>query len=228
MLHAPVYPQRLSVLTEQMVAVLAASLAAWPQSATPPPFDLGAAITDLMLGLTVHAFVGAARPDAEERSILFRTHFRAAHALVWAFHFLTHQPPFQQRMHREVDGVVGKHSPTFANLAHLTATAMLLHEAFRYTSPCRQLSGAIDNVLPPAAQITAARQQVIHQRPSHWHDTECHLAAHAPAIHHHLALLAGQLVLAMVLQQYELAPLPQDSYRHSPFFGPWVTLRQRT
>jgi hypothetical protein len=228
MLHAPVYPQRLSVLTEQMVAVLAASLAAWPQSATPPPFDLGAAITDLMLGLTVHAFVGAARPDAEERSILFRSHFRAAHALVWAFHFLTHQPPFQQRMHREVDGVVGKHSPTFAHLAHLTATAMLLHEAFRYTSPCRQLSGAIDNVLPPAAQLTAATQQVLHPLPERCGDPNRDAAACESAISYDLALLPSQLVLAMVLQQYELAPLPQDSYRHSPFFGPWVTLRQRT
>lgn len=160
----------------------------------------------------------ASLPGTPDESI---TRLRAsskivAHALVWTFHFLTQQPAFQQRVRQEVDRMIGRRDPTFGDLAHLTDTAMFLQEAFRCALPFWQLTGQSDRTMPPAAQLAAALQLVIHRHPALWDHPGCRAAIHESAIHPDLALLEGQLVLAMVLQRYELAPLPDHTAKRSP------------
>lgn len=216
------------MLTAQMVATIEDALAVWPlRDDLVRPFDLGRAITQIVIRLSVHASAGASLaglPDEPEPP--FQAGYqRGATALVWTLHFLTQQPAFQQQVRQEVDHVLGRRNPTFSNLAHLADTTMLLQEAFRYALPFWRLTGQSGSTLPLAAQL-AARQLVIHQRPTLWAHAGCCAAIHEPAIRPDLALLQGQLVLAMILQRYELAPWPDPTAERSPD-SLWVTLARR-
>lgn len=227
MSQPPVYYQRLSTLTKQMVAAIEAALAIWPMATMAQPFDLGWAIAQITSLLHVDVRLNASLPGMPDESV---TGHRAnstivAQTLVWTFHFLTQQPAFQQRVRQEVDHMLGRRNPTVDDLAHLTDTAMFLHEAFHYALPFWRLTGESDSAVPRALQL-AALQLVIHQRPALWDHTGYCPASHERATRPDLALLEGQLILAMILQRYELAPLSDLIAECSPE-SLWVMLARR-
>mgnify|MGYP000358957787 FL=1 len=187
-------------------------LAIWPSRATlAQPFAIAPAISWLLMRTLLGATLTAVQLDNADRLLaLVKT---TVAALVWAVHLLSEQPVFQQRVRQEVHNLLGHRRPSIGELAQLTYTALVCQEALRYSSAVwpptdAVLSpGGINDSLP-ILQLIAARQQVIHQHPALL--LPDHGAAGSPlvaqpfCVGHKLALLASQLVLAMIMQRFAL------------------------
>lgn len=177
--------------------------------------------------------------------------------LAWAFHFLTQQPVLLEKLQTEIDTVLGDRTPTFADLPQLTFTRMVLQEAMRYYSPSWQLTrtaeedDVIDGYPIPAGSVVAVMQQVIHHHPAIWpepsqFDPERFTpeaekarpkqswipfgAGQRLCIGKEMALMEGQLVLARILQAYNVQAIPgEEAVPHAamtlrPKDGVWASV----
>ncbi|QIJ60731.1 cytochrome P450 [Streptomyces sp. JB150] len=71
----------------------------------------------------------------EAISMLMVGHETTANALTWSYHLLGNHPEARERMHEEIDEVLGDRLPTIADLPRLTWTDAVFSEAMRLYPP---------------------------------------------------------------------------------------------
>lgn len=173
----------------------------------------------------------------DEISTIFAAgHDTIAQALTWSWYLLAKHPHAQARLRAELSQVLGGHPPTLADLPKLSYTKQVLEEAMRLYPPSPFLFRFVkqDTMmngfhLPARSHIVLSIYH-IHRHADFWieperfeperfapaNQQERHRLAYMPfgggqrlCIGKHLALMEGQLLLAMIAQNYELR-LPPD------------------
>lgn len=157
-----------------------------------------------------------------------------ASMLTSAIDLLAHHPEHARAARDEILEVLGERAPGLPDLPSLGITLAVVQEALRLYPPVfflpRQAlaDDEIDGFSIPAGAIVAPVVYVIHRHPNVWEhpgrfDPGRFTAARASGRHplawmpfgagqrqclgKHVALLEGQLILARILQRYELAPV---------------------
>ena len=186
----------------------------------------------------------------EVMTLLLAGHETTANALAWTFYLLQRHPEVEARLAQELDTVLGDRVPTFQDLPRLPYTARVFDEALRLYPPAWLISrlALAEDVLGgypiPAGSIVVILPYVIHRHPDLWTDPErfdpdrflperaatrsrfAFLpfgAGQRMCIGSGLALLEGQLVLAMVARRLSFKAVPG----HPVIPQALVTLRPR-
>ncbi|HEY6259357.1 MAG TPA: cytochrome P450 [Xanthobacteraceae bacterium] len=162
-------------------------------------------------------------------TIFLAGHETTANALSWTWYLLARHPQAEARLHAELDRALGGRMPSFADLAELKWTRMVIEEAMRLYPPAHTIArGAIgeDHIggvrVPPGASISIS-MYVTHRNPNLWEDPERfdpeRFAPSAVAARHRFAYLPfgggprigngfamaeAQVILATVAQRYRL------------------------
>ena len=71
----------------------------------------------------------------EAMTLFLAGHETGANALTWTLYLLSQHPAVEQRLHQEIDTVLGERPPEFADLPELRYTEMILAEALRLYPP---------------------------------------------------------------------------------------------
>jgi cytochrome P450 len=109
---------------------------------------------------------------------LIAGHETTATALTFTCHLLGRHPGVQQRVHQELDGVLGTRVPTAEGVTRLTYTAMVVKEALRLYPPAyafgrRTPAGdRIGGYRIPPRSIVVLSPWATHRRPDCWPDPE--------------------------------------------------------
>lgn len=104
----------------------------------------------------------------EALTIFLAGHETTANALTWTWYLLSQNPGVEDRLHAEVDSVVGDRLPAVEDLPRLTYTEMVLHESMRLYPPAwilgRQALGAypVGHYVMPAGALVLMSQYVMH------------------------------------------------------------------
>lgn len=156
-------------------------------------------------------------------------------ALSWASHFLIEHPEVASQVEAEVDAVLGRRAPLFADAAALSYTRMVIQESLRLRPPDWWLPRSaaaedeIDGFRIPAGTMVVLMLYGIHHNPTVWPDPERfrperfareevaqrHKHAWIPfgagpraCMGREFALIEAQLALAMLLQRFSLSAAP--------------------
>jgi cytochrome P450 len=168
----------------------------------------------------------------DEVSALFLAGYETTSvALSWAVDYLTLFPKKLQKLQDEVDTVLGSRRPTIADLRNLPYCRMVFQETLRIRPPSFWIprvaiaSDVIDGYKIPAGGQVISLTYMYHRHPDFWPNPELfdperftpqategrHRFAWVPfgagqrlCIGRDLALLEGQLSLAMLVQRYRL------------------------
>lgn len=199
---------------------------------------------------------GAAMGQDEIRdqvlTILLAGHETTATALVWACFLLSEHPAVQERLASEAAAVLGGRPPRFSDLTRLRHTRMVLEESMRLFPPIWMVErramehDEIGGFRIPAGSIVALSQYVTHRHPDVWEEPARFRperfregAAARPrgayfpfgggprgCIGAGFAMMEAQLVLAMVLERFRLAPVPGQrvATRAGITLRPWSEL----
>jgi cytochrome P450 len=164
-------------------------------------------------------------------TIFLAGHETTANALTWTFYLLARHPEAAAPLFAEVERVLGGRAPTFADLAELKWTRMVIEEAMRLYPPAHAIARTAigeDKIggvrVPPGASITISIYTT-HRNPKLWprpdeFDPE-RFAPAAVAARHRFAYLPfgggpricigngfamaeAQVILAMIAQRYRL------------------------
>ena len=154
--------------------------------------------------------------------------------LSWALDYLIRCPEIMQKLQAEVDSLLGKRLPTFADLPNLPYTRMVLQETLRHRPSAWQVmrtaveDDEIDGYPIPAGTNLVALIYMCHHHPEEWSNPEefdperfspenserRHKLAWMPfgagqrmCIGKDFALMEGQLALAMTVQRYQITPV---------------------
>jgi cytochrome P450 len=209
------------------------------------------------------ADTGEAMSDAQLRdevlTIFAAGHETTAHTLGFAFVALAQHPDVLARVQHELDTVLEGRSPTMNDLEHLPEIKRVLEETLRLYPAAPLVSprtpvrdehlGGYD--LPKGSLLLTSIFN-IQRHPEFWSDPEIfnpnrwlepgeqHRLAYMPfgagprkCIGNNLALMEGQLILASVLQRYELhlesgqTVIPEQAVTLQPKGGLKMILRKR-
>jgi cytochrome P450 len=168
-------------------------------------------------------------------TIFLTGHETTANALTWTLALLSKHPKVEERLLEELDLVLGGRMPTYADLAKLNWTRMVLEEAIRLYPPVPTLlrtaigEDRIGGVRIPAGSDVAISMYVTHRNPKLWPEPERfdpeRFSTSAIARHHrfaHLpfgsgprvcigltfALAEAQIILAAIVQRYQVRLAP--------------------
>ena len=168
-------------------------------------------------------------------TFLLAGHETTAIALTWTWYLLTQHPDVEERLHAELDRVLGGRWPTAEDLPRLAYTRRVFEEALRLYPPAwnqSRIALADDEVGGyhlPAGSLVSLCQYVTHRHPDFWEEPERfdperftpeHSAgrprfAYFPfgggarqCIGNHFAMMEGQLILASVAQRYRMRLVP--------------------
>jgi len=186
----------------------------------------------------------------EVMTLLVAGHETAANALTWCWYLLAQHKEVEQRLHEELDQVLGGCLPTVADLPRLAYTRMIFEEAMRLYPPIwiamRKVlqDDEIGGCRIPANTYVLWSSYAVHRHPDFWEQPE-HFAperfsserassrprhayipfSHGPrlCIGNTFALTEAQLIIAMVVQRYKLVLVPDQLIEPEPL----VTLRPR-
>jgi cytochrome P450 len=164
-------------------------------------------------------------------------HETTSNALSWVRYLLSQHPDAEARLHDELDGVLGGRLPTFADLAALKWTRMVIEEAMRLYPPAHAIARTAigeDRIggvrIPPGASISIS-MYVTHRNPNIWPEPERfdperfapeavarrHRFAYLPfgggprvCIGNTFALTEAQVIVAAVAQRYRLRLAPGE------------------
>lgn len=110
-----------------------------------------------------------------ELIVLFMAgHETTANTLAWALYLISQCPDVEQRLHDEVDTVLGDRSPTINDVARLGYTRAILEETMRLYPPVPILSreaaaeDMIRNRLIPAGSIMLVVPWLLHRHKQYW------------------------------------------------------------
>lgn len=181
-------------------------------------------------------------------TLLMAGHETTANALTWTWYLLSKYPQVEEKLHAELDRVLGGRTPTVADVPQLTYTRNVLAEAMRLYPPAWILERrAVKDFEAggyriPAGSLVLASQYLVHRDPRWWDEP----ARFAPerweegkerpkfsyfpfgggtriCVGEPFAWMEGTLVLATLAQRWRLCyEEPLD-----PVPEPLVTLRPR-
>src|SRR5262249_23469975 len=115
----------------------------------------------------------------EVMTIFLAGHETTANALNWIWHFLSLNPEVEERLHAEVDQVLGGRAPCLALLPKLQYTRMVLDESLRLCPPVWAIGrfALTDDVAGgyriPAHSTVLLSPYVTHRHPEYWESPEC-------------------------------------------------------
>jgi cytochrome P450 len=168
-------------------------------------------------------------------TILLAGHETVANALTWTWYLLARHPEAEARLHHELDRVLGGRVPTFADLAELEWTRMVVEEAMRLYPPAHTISrtaigeDCIGGMRVPAGAAVTINIFVTHRNPNLWGEPERfaperfapeaaarrHRFAYLPfgggpriCIGNGLALVEAKAILATIAQRYRVRLVP--------------------
>lgn len=174
----------------------------------------------------------------EVRTIFFSGYDTTSNVLAWVWYALAQHPEVENRLHRELDEVLGGRAPTFQDLPHLAYVRMIIEETMRLYPPAwstgRTVVAAdqIDGYVIPAGAKVIISPYVTHRLPSLWQypdtfDPQRFTPEQAAGrdryayfpfgggprfcIGNNLAMLEAQLIVAMMAQRYQLRLAPGHS-----------------
>ena len=206
------------------------------------------------------AAAARAHVHMEALTLLITGYESTAAALSWAFHLLSQHPSVLQTLRTEVDTVLAERRPTHTDLAHLPYARMVVQETLRLYAPSHWIQrqaereDEIDGFTIPAGAIVAPMIHLIHHHPNVWDNprqfrperfapermAERHKLAWIPfgagqrmCPAEEFALAKSQLILAQVLQRYDVTAVPgrmpkmQVGTNVRPKGGVWVYLAPR-
>jgi cytochrome P450 len=162
-----------------------------------------------------------------------------ATALIWLGVVIQNHPDILEKLHEEIDRVLGGRSPSFEDVSHLIYTRQVFMEILRMYTVVPFLPRALNKAdqlgdyhLPAEAMILVFYHGV-HHNPRVWDNPEVfdperfapenlagrHAFAYVPfsagprkCAGDEFALLEGTLVIAMLLQKYNLNILPNQTF----------------
>jgi cytochrome P450 len=186
---------------------------------------------------------------AEVSTFLLAGHETTAAALTWTWYLLGSRASLRQRVRREVQEVVGDRTPGVEAVAQLHTTRMVIEESMRLYPPIWGFPRHVvadDEIsgfrIPAAGSTVLLSQFVTHRHPDVWQDADVfdpdrftpERAARRPTcayfpflsgphqcIGNGFAMLEMCLIVAMVLQEFDVELLPDQAIRPLPL----VTLR---
>ncbi|WJY41221.1 cytochrome P450 [Streptomyces sp. P9-2B-2] len=162
--------------------------------------------------------------------------------LSWAFYLLARHPEIEERLHAEVDEVLGGRVPAFEDLPKLVYTRMVVEETLRIYSPAYQFmrrareEDEIDGYRMPAGANVLINSYFLHRHPDFWEDPERFVperftpeqvaqrpkhvyipfgSGHRICIGKHFALTELTLVLATVARHHRLV-MPEGAAEVHP------------
>ncbi|RMG83751.1 MAG: cytochrome P450 [Chloroflexi bacterium] len=186
----------------------------------------------------------------EVMTLFIAGHETTANALTWTLYLLSQHPSEVARLREELDSVLGDRSPTFADLPNLRYTEMVVKEAMRLYPPAWILSRmptepiTIGGYVVHPQSVVIMSQWAMHRHPNYWEEPERFdptrftpekeqarpKFAYFPfgggpriCIGNSFAMMEATLVLATIMQQYDVALAQQ----HEPEPEPLITLRPK-
>jgi cytochrome P450 len=168
-------------------------------------------------------------------TIFLAGHETTANALSWIWYLLARHPQAEARLHEELDRVLGGRVPTYADLAELKWTRMVIEEALRLYPPAHTIARTalgedrIGGVRVPAGAFISISIYVTHRNPNLWPQPERfdperfapaevarrHRFAYLPfgggpriCIGSSFALAEAQVVVAAIAQRYRVRLAP--------------------
>jgi cytochrome P450 len=185
---------------------------------------------------------------AEVTAFLFAGHETTAVALTWTWYLLGSHASIRHRVRREVREVVGDRTPGVEDVSQLHTTRMVIEESMRMYPPIwgfpRRVvaDDEIGGVCIPGGSTVLLSQFVTHRHPDVWPDADVFdpdrftpereaqrpkgayfpfLGGPHQCIGNEFAMLEMCLIIAMVLQEFDLELLPDQAIRPLPM----ITLR---
>jgi cytochrome P450 len=155
--------------------------------------------------------------------------------LTWSLSLLSQHPQVMDKLRAEVDTVLAGRQPSFADLPALTYTRMVIQEVMRlrpaawWVPRTAVVDDVIDGYAIPAGTTVVPLIYGIHHHPEIWSEpdrfdpqrftseqvAQRHKLAYLPfgmgqrqCIGKDLALMEAQIILAMLVQRYELTAVP--------------------
>jgi len=120
----------------------------------------------------------ARRVRDELLTYLFTGNETTAIALSWCWHLLARSPEHRERLHLELDSVLGERAPELSDLEHLPFTLQIVQESLRIYPPAWQISRQTKQVeclggyaIPLGAQVIIS-PYVVHRRANSWDEPE--------------------------------------------------------
>jgi cytochrome P450 len=110
----------------------------------------------------------------EVLTILVAGHETVATALSWTWYLLAQHPEAEARLHDELDRVLSGRMPSYADLAELKWTRMVIEEAMRLYPPAHTIArmalgeDRIGGVRVPAGALITINIYVTHRNPNLW------------------------------------------------------------
>jgi cytochrome P450 len=109
---------------------------------------------------------------------LLAGHETTSTALTFALHLLGHHPDVQDRVRREVTGVLGDRTPTADNVARLPYTDMVVKEAMRLYPPAfgvgrfTHTGATVAGQEIPPRSVVVVSPWAVHRHPDFWPDAD--------------------------------------------------------
>jgi cytochrome P450 len=170
-------------------------------------------------------------------TIFLAGHETTANALTWTLYLLARHPEAEARLHEELARVLGPRAPTFADLAELKWTRMVIEESMRLYPPAHAIARSAigeDTIggmrVPAGASISISISiYMTHRNPKLWRQPDRfdperfapaavaarHRFAYLPfgggpriCIGNGFAMAEAQVILAMIAQRYRLRLAP--------------------
>ena len=185
-------------------------------------------------------------------TLMLAGHETSATALGWTFHLLARHPEIEAQLVDELTRELNGRQALAGDLARLPYLKQVVQESMRLYPPVWGISRAVANDVEfggwhiPAGAYLAILPYALHRHPAHWQDPErfdpsrfgpqrsqgrhsyCYLpfaAGPRACIGAGMAMLEVQLVLARLLQQFQVRPVPghpvvpRASVTYRPRFG---------
>lgn len=158
-----------------------------------------------------------------------------ASALTWTWHLLSKNLPVLERLRREVNQTLNGRTPQYSDLDNIPYVGMVLDESLRLFPPAWTLGrravndDVIDGFYIPANTVIAICSYVLHRHPDFWDEPETFNperfspenikkqnkysyipfgAGPRQCIGNNFGLMEAALVMACVLQRFELHSIP--------------------
>jgi cytochrome P450 len=197
---------------------------------------------------------GGGMTDAQVRdeamTLLLAGHETVGNALTWTWYLLSQNPGAEEKLHEELDRVLGGRAPRMEDIPQLRYTEMVFSESMRLLPPawalgyqaiCATKIGGYDI---PKGSIVNMVQYLMHRDPRYWEDPEKFIPerftpeakaarprfAYFPfgggprqCIGEPFAWMEGVLVLAALAQRW--APRPVEGFKLELF--PSITMRPK-
>lgn len=175
----------------------------------------------------------------EVMTIFIAGYETTATALTWLGVVINQHPEIQDKLHEEIDRVLGKRQPVFEDLHHLTYTRQVFAEILRMYTVTAFLPRALNepdklgNYELPAESLVMVFYHGVHHNPQVWDEPEEfrperftpeNIAARHPFAYlpfsagprkcagDEFALLEAPLIIAMFLQRYKIHVLAEQKF----------------